>query len=117
INRMPRLNVTKDVDKTRITAPGTLTYTARATNTGNVALEDVSLDDVLSNGGAVVIGAPVETGGDGSAVVMEAGATWTWRVTYEATQADIENGATLTNVATVSGRLPGADPAEPRVQA
>lgn len=117
INRMPRLNVAKDVDKTRITAPGTLTYTVRATNTGNVALEDVSLDDVLSNGGAVVIGAPVETGGDGSAVVMEAGATWTWRVTYEATQADIENGAILTNVATVSGRLPGADPAEPRVQA
>jgi uncharacterized repeat protein (TIGR01451 family) len=104
VNTLPRLDVSKTVDRTTVSAPGTLTYTIRAKNTGNVDLDNVTFADSLSNGGTPVVSGPVESGDDDD--VMDVGEVWTWTVTYEVIQDDIEAGDTIVNTATVSATGP-----------
>jgi uncharacterized repeat protein (TIGR01451 family) len=94
IDRRPALTITKTVNLTTISAPGTLTYTITITNTGNVSLTGVVLTDDLA-GGAVLT-----SSGDGDSI-LEVGETWIYTATYNATQNDIDEGDDLINTASV----------------
>lgn len=106
INGLGQLLVDKSVDLARVNTPTTLNYVIRVTNTGNQSLNTVVLTDTLSNGGAVVVGAPVESLSGGAAGVLEVGESWIYAATYDVTVADIDAGLTLTNVAAVTAQRP-----------
>jgi uncharacterized repeat protein (TIGR01451 family) len=87
-----------DLDANGPDAGDTITYTFTVTNTGNVVLDPVSVDDPLL-GGAVPCGSGA----------LVAGATRTCpTVTYTVTQADV--GTTITNTATAAGTPPSGPP-------
>ncbi|MFC6095440.1 gliding motility-associated C-terminal domain-containing protein [Flavobacterium qiangtangense] len=74
----------------------TITYNFTVTNTGNVSLSDVTINDPLP--GVVVIGGPINL-----AVGQNDSTTFT--ATYAITQADI-NAGSVSNQAIVTGRSP-----------
>ena len=78
-----------------ISAPGTLTYTIVVVNTGNTSLTNVVLTDALAGGATL-------TSGDDGDGVLEVGETWTYTADYTVTQADIDAGADIVNVAIVN---------------
>jgi uncharacterized repeat protein (TIGR01451 family)/fimbrial isopeptide formation D2 family protein len=81
----------------------TLTYTVTATNTGNVALSDVTIDDPLITPSRIVC-ASVAPGGE-----------CTLTGTYVVTQADTDAG-TVDNIATITAQPgPGGSPLPPAV--
>ena len=94
INRVPAITVDKSVDLSTISAPGTLTYTIVVVNTGNTSLTNVVLTDAFAGGATL-------TSGDDGDGVLEVGETWTYTADYTVTQADIDAGADLVNVAVV----------------
>ena len=47
----PQIEVTKSVDKPQIIAKDTVTFTIEVTNTGDITLNDLTLDDVMTYGG------------------------------------------------------------------
>ena len=91
----PEITVNKDVNQTEISAPATLTYTITVTNTGNVSLTNVVLSDDLA-------GTAILASGDDGDGVLEVGEAWVYTATYIATQADINAGDDLVNVASVT---------------
>ena len=99
ITATPAFTVEKTVDQTQITAPGTLTYDIVVTNTGNITLNNVFVDDTLPDGSIAVVSGP--TGDIGVAGALEVGEVWTYNTTYDATQADINSGVALVNSVTV----------------
>ncbi|WP_172448528.1 DUF7507 domain-containing protein [Caulobacter mirabilis] len=107
----PGVAITKSVDHATVSSPMTLTYTIRALNTGNRSLGSVTLNDTLSNGGVVTVGAPQESPGGGTPGVLDVGETWTWTATYALTQADIDAAAALVNTATLTTDLTAAQSA------
>ena len=108
-NALGGIWIDKSVDLTRVNAPTTLNYVIRVTNIGYQSLNTVTLTDTLSNGGAVVVGTPVESLGSGTPGVLDVGETWTYAATYGVTVADIDAGLTLTNVAGVTALRPGGE--------
>ena len=88
-----------------------ITYTYTITNTGNVRLSDVTLNDEHNSA------APTPTAltilPDNVITVLEPDAFETRTATYVVTQADIDAGADLTNTVTVNATPPtGLDPLE-----
>jgi uncharacterized repeat protein (TIGR01451 family) len=81
------------------TAGQTITYSYVVTNTGNVTLNDVKVDETTftGSGAAPVPNCPVSKLGPGAQTACSA--------TYVLTQADIDRGS-VTNVATATGRPP-----------
>ena len=61
-------------------------------NTGNTSLTNVVLTDAFAGGATL-------TSGDDGDGVLEVGETWTYTADYTVTQADINAGADLVNVA------------------
>ncbi|MEE6387721.1 GEVED domain-containing protein [Microbacterium paraoxydans] len=99
----PALTVAKTADRTEITAAGqVITYSFLVTNTGNVTIADVTVDEVSFSGTGAT---PVVTC-PAAAASLEPGAQVTCTATYEVTQADIDAGG-VTNTATVTGDPPG----------
>lgn len=101
------LTVTKTADTTGFSSPATsgdtITYTIAAENTGNVALDNVRIADAQTpTGGSSSALTPTYISGDtDSDSVIDVGETWTWTVSYDITQADIDAGG-LSNLATVT---------------
>ncbi|MFC5625488.1 DUF7507 domain-containing protein [Algoriphagus winogradskyi] len=93
----PSLTITKTVDQESINAPATLNYTITVVNTGNVALTNVVVSDVLPDGSAGVL---TQTQGDDSGP-LGFGETWIYTISYAADQADIDLGEDLENIASV----------------
>ncbi len=91
----PEITVNKDVNQAEISAPTTLTYTITVTNTGNVSLTNVVLTDDLAGDATL-------TSGDDGDGILEVGEAWIYTATYAATQADINAGDDLVNVASVT---------------
>jgi hypothetical protein len=91
----PGIEVVKTADTDSAEVGEVVTYTYVITNTGNVTLTDVTLDDD-------VIG-PIELPVEG--VTLEPGASVTVTATYTITEQDGENGS-VTNVAVASGQPP-----------
>ena len=93
--QFPAYTIKKSVTETQMTAPGDLHYRVVLTNTANVSLTNISLDDSLVG---VAVGTPVESGNTNS--ILDVGENWTWTYTYSVTQAMINAGTTIHNVAT-----------------
>jgi uncharacterized repeat protein (TIGR01451 family) len=101
ITKTPKLTVAKRVDKTSISAPGTLTYTIEVRNAGNVSLTGVGVTDTLAPGARPINpGSPVESVSNNN--VLDVGETWTYTATFDVLQADIEAGTSLVNTASVT---------------
>jgi uncharacterized repeat protein (TIGR01451 family) len=98
---VPSLEVVKTATPTTVTKAGeTVTYSFLVTNTGNVTLTDVTVDEGAFSGTGTL-----------SAVTcpqtsLIAGEKETCTATYTVTQADVDAG-TLTNTATATGTPPG----------
>ncbi len=92
--RHPAIKITKSAMPTRFDAPGqTITYTYRVTNTGNVTLHDVTVDD--SNLGKI----------DCPKTTLAPGEMMTCTATHVTTQSNVNAGG-IKNVATVTGHPP-----------
>ncbi len=95
INQISTLTISKSVDQTEISEPVTLNYTIVIVNTGNTSLTGVVLTDALTGGADL-------TGGDNNGNgILDVGETWTYSSTYDVTQADIDAGTTLVNLAVI----------------
>ena len=101
----PNLAVTKTADVTEVDAAGdVITYTYTVENTGNVTLENVTLsDDNFTPGDMTDDFTPTfDSTSDNGNGVLDVGETWTYTTSYTVTQADIDSGADLVNVATAN---------------
>ena len=83
------------------TAGETIEYTITVDNTGNVDLTNVVLDDVFAGGASLV------SGDTNTNNILETTETWVYSADYMVTQADLNAGADLVNVA-------GSTPTRPR---
>ncbi|WP_040166303.1 DUF7507 domain-containing protein [Microbacterium gorillae] len=99
----PALTLTKTADPATVTAAGDeVTYTFVVTNTGNVSLHGVTIDDTDFTGTGIL---PPPDCPDASILP---GQTLTCTTVYTVTQADIDAGG-VTNTAVGSGTAPGAE--------
>ena len=100
-NDVASFTITKAVNAASIAAPGTLTYTISIANTGNVPLTAPVITDSLSQGGALTLTTgPTLTSGDAAPLgTLNVGETWIYTATYLVTQANINNGTAISNVA------------------
>ncbi|MEV0893846.1 hypothetical protein [Promicromonospora sp. NPDC050262] len=102
----PGIEVVKTSDTDRITTVDQqVTYSFKVTNTGNVVLRDVTVDDSDFSGSGEL--SPVECPAD--VANLAPGASVTCTATYKVTQADLDTGE-LTNTATATGTPPGDTP-------
>ena len=101
-NDVAAFTIAKAVNLSAIAVPGTLNYTINIASAGNVPLTVPVLTDALSNGSALTLtSGPTLTSGDAAPLgVLNAGETWIYTATYAVTQANINNGAAITNSAT-----------------
>ena len=102
----PSLTLEKSASPKRITKAGQkVSYVFEVTNTGNIALEDIAIDEGSFSGTGALSDpiCPDKT--------LEPGDKLTCSVDYTATQADVDAGE-LTNTATATGATPGGLPAE-----
>ncbi|MGB8816963.1 MAG: hypothetical protein WCC66_03485, partial [Rhizobiaceae bacterium] len=102
-NGVPKFTIAKSVDLASVSAPGTVNYQVTVTNNGAVSLTSPSLTDSLTQGGSArtLASGPTLVSGDLAPVgVFDIGETWTYQASYAVTQADIDNGAALSNTAT-----------------
>ena len=98
VTQSPSLTIVKaDQRRRRVvdTAGETIEYTITVDNTGNVDLTDVVLTDVFAGGATLVSG---DTNGNS---ILETTETWVYSADYTVTQADLNAGAALVNVAAV----------------
>ena len=102
-NDNPQLKLVKTADKTSFSAVGdVITYTFAVTNTGNVTLTGVAVNDPL-------LGSTPPAGC--SWATLAAGASVSCTATYSVTQADLDKGS-VTNAASVSGNPPTGGPTD-----
>ena len=102
ISQQPSLTIAKDVTESSATAAGeTLHYTITVHNTGNIDLSSVAISDALNGSGLSVPATPAS--GDASDVgVLDVGETWVYSATHVVTQAEMDGGTALHNIATVT---------------
>ena len=99
VSRTPSFDLTKTRDVATLSAPGVITYTVTATNTGNTTLSGIGLLDQLTQGGVarsfsagpLVMG---DTNGDGA---LDVGETWVYTASFAVTQAEIDDGGVIRN--------------------
>ena len=99
VDQNPSLTIAKSLtngnDAVVDTAGETIEYTIVVDNTGNVDLTNVVLDDVFAGGATYVSGDTNDNG------ILETTETWTYSADYVVTQADLNAGTNLVNVAGV----------------
>jgi len=100
IESKPSIKLSKSVDQVEIATPQALNYTLELVNDGNVTLTNVQLSDTLPNGGTATLAGPI---GDANTIgALDVGESWSYSVSYTATQAEIDSGLDLTNNASVT---------------
>ncbi|WP_420367201.1 DUF7507 domain-containing protein [Curtobacterium sp. L1-20] len=100
----PAITVAKTASASKATEAGQkITYSFKVTNTGNVTLRNVTVDegDFSGTGQLSDVVCPEPT--------LASGVAETCTATYTVTQADIDNGGSITNTATATGTPPGDD--------
>ena len=99
MDQNPSLTIVKSLtnadDAVVDTAGETIEYTITVDNTGNVDLTNVVLTDTFAGGATLVSG---DTNGNN---ILETTETWVYTADYTVTQADLNAGADLVNVAAV----------------
>ncbi|WP_460318041.1 DUF7507 domain-containing protein, partial [Algoriphagus taiwanensis] len=85
----PSFEVNKTTTSTGFNSPGqVITYSIQIQNTGNVTLDNVSVDDSIIAGSDLSL-----VSGDGPTVgKLDVGETWDYQGTYTITQDDVDNG-------------------------
>jgi len=78
-----------------------ITYSFKATNSGNVTLTDVSIDDAMTGLSAI---------SPASVATLAPGDDTTFTATYTVTQADVDAGKDIANAATASAEDPSGTP-------
>jgi hypothetical protein len=106
----PAITVAKTASASKATEAGQkITYSFKVTNTGNVTLRNVTVNegDFSGTGELSDVVCPEPT--------LASGAAETCTATYTVTQADIDNGGSITNTATATGTPPngGTPPVSP----
>src|SRR5699024_4660479 len=97
------LSLTKKADKEKVVQAGEeIEYTLTVTNTGNVTLDNVTVNDEMLGGDLAV-----------SPSTLAPGETGTVKGTYTVTQEDIDNKDQVINIATSTGTPPGGEPEDP----
>jgi len=107
ITSAPALAVSKLVDQASITQPATLNYTIEVSNTGNVSLTNVALNDTLPDGSVAVLTGPIND--IGIAGALDVGEVWTYSGSYAVSQSEVDEGFTLTNTVDVTSTETGND--------
>ncbi|MFW6870471.1 DUF7507 domain-containing protein, partial [Nocardioides sp. CPCC 206347] len=98
----PGIELVKTSDKTDLVAGETMTYTFVATNTGNVTLTDVVVEESAFTGSGTVSALTCDPAAPS---VLAPGASMECTATYVVTQADVDAG-TVENTATTTGTPP-----------
>ena len=106
----PQLTVVKTTDFQGAAAAGDkIDYTIVVTNTGNVTVKDITVKDLLPRTTLYKDGNPVP----GSATFeLAPGESMEFTVSYLVTQADVDKGEDIVNVATAKGTDPNGDETE-----
>ena len=102
---LPSLSIVKSASSEKVSKAGEeITYSFLATNTGNVTLKDITVEDTGFTGTGELSGitCPEE------AASLISGASVTCTATYTVTQADVDAGS-ITNSATGTGTPPGTE--------
>ena len=81
----------------------TISYTITVTNTGNAAIAGVTVTDAFAPGEASVLSGGINVGDTDGDGLLDVGETWTYTASHQVTQAELDSGADLVNVATASG--------------
>jgi len=103
VTRTPGISLVKEATPTTVSAEGdTVTYRFTVTNTGNVTLSDVRVEDTWFSGTGTLLDMSTC---QPLAVSLPAGETVWCEATYSVTQADI-NAGVITNTATAFGTPP-----------
>ncbi|MBK7788266.1 MAG: DUF11 domain-containing protein, partial [Saprospiraceae bacterium] len=103
VSQLPSFNVSKTQTggPNPVTAAGqVIDYTIVVSNTGNLTLTNVVVNDVMPDGSTGALGLPVEsvsTNGN-----LNVGETWTYTISYTTTQSDVDDGTTLVNRVSVT---------------
>jgi uncharacterized repeat protein (TIGR01451 family) len=111
----PSVSVVKSSDTKSVTKAGQkVTYSFKVTNTGNVTLRDVTVNEGDFSGSGTLSDVVCPT------TTLVAGADETCTATYTTTQADLDKGTAITNSATAGGTPPTgpgvtSDPSNVRV--
>ncbi len=108
----PGISVVKTADVTAVSAVGqTANYTFTLTNTGNVTLNDVGVNDAQASPSLGSSLGPITcTTGTNGSITLAPGATDACHAVYTVTQADLNNGS-VSDTATANGTPPnGGDP-------
>ena len=103
----PGLAVLKSANTGAIVAAGQeITYSFRVTNTGNVTMSDIVVNETAFTGSGELsaVECPVTS--------LVPGQFTTCTATYTVSQADIDAGGVLSNTATAGGSTPGGGPLE-----
>ncbi|WP_169795531.1 DUF7507 domain-containing protein [Arthrobacter woluwensis] len=98
----PGISLQKTVDKTELVAGETATYSFKVTNTGNVPLSDVKVEEGEFSGSGTMSAIECPEGAN----LLAPGDSVTCTATYQVTQADVDRGS-VENSATATGTPPG----------
>jgi uncharacterized repeat protein (TIGR01451 family) len=105
ITATPHISLSKTADKTAgVAVDETITYTYVVTNTGDVAMNNVTLVDNHSGTGTLSAFDPVPP-----IATLAVGASVTFTATYVVTQADIDAQIDIVNTATATATFAGED--------
>ena len=99
----PALSLVKSADRTGLVAGQTVTYSFLVTNTGNVTVSNVAIDEGAFTGHGTLGAATCPD------TTLVPGASTTCTATYVVTQADVDAG-TVENTATATGTDPSDEP-------
>lgn len=113
----PAIAAVKTFDASSMSSPPVagevVSYTIRISNTGNVTLNTITLQDRLRRADATVLAltsGPDYVSGNAATAAMEIGEEWVYAATYKLTQADIDAGG-ITNQVIATGLAPNGDEA------
>jgi uncharacterized repeat protein (TIGR01451 family) len=108
----PALNVTKDASVpggTANLAGEVVSYTISVANTGNVALTGVTVTDPFVSNLAPVLSSGFNSGDIDHDNILDTTETWHYTATHTVTQAEIDAGGTIDNIATADSDQTGPD--------
>ena len=105
------LHIEKDATVADGTADSTsdvINYTLTVTNQGNAAIANVVVDDPFTTDEAPVLSGGFNAGDTDQDNLLDVGETWQYTASHQVTQAELDAGAALVNVATATRHRGGS---------